>query len=69
MVAEMSFRKLDAPQLVAKVASGTKYDNGNEVGQPLSSFYTPIDNSSLAALIDLNAYYLVNGLLILSTLV
>ena len=31
MVAEMSFRKLDAPHLVAKVASGTKYDNGKEV--------------------------------------
>lgn len=31
MVAEMSFRKLDAPHLVEKVARGTKYDNGKEV--------------------------------------
>ncbi len=31
MVAEMSFRKLDASHLVEKVARGTKYDNGEEV--------------------------------------
>jgi putative transposase len=31
MIAEMSFRKLDAPQLVANVARGTKYENGDEV--------------------------------------
>jgi putative transposase len=31
MVAEMSFRKLDAPHLVEKVAEGKKYDNGKEV--------------------------------------
>jgi putative transposase len=31
MVAEKSFRKLDAPQLVIKVAQGTKYDNGKEM--------------------------------------
>jgi len=31
MVAEKSFRKLDAPQLVEKVARGTKYDNGKEI--------------------------------------
>ena len=31
MVAEMSFRKLNAPHLVDKVARGTKYDNGKEV--------------------------------------
>ena len=31
MVAEMSFRKLDAPQLVEKVAEGAKYDNGKEI--------------------------------------
>jgi transposase-like protein len=31
MVAELSFRKLDAPHLVEKVARGTKYDNGKEV--------------------------------------
>jgi transposase-like protein len=31
MVAEKSFRKLNAPQLVGKVARGTKYDNGKEL--------------------------------------
>ena len=31
MVAEMSFRKLNAPYLVEKVARGAKYDNGKEV--------------------------------------
>jgi putative transposase len=31
MIAEMSFRKLDAPQLVDKVARGQKYTNGQEV--------------------------------------
>ncbi len=31
MVAEMSFRKLNAPQLVERVAQGTKYENGQEV--------------------------------------
>lgn len=31
MVAEKSFRKLNAPQLVGKVARGTKYDNGKEM--------------------------------------
>jgi transposase-like protein len=31
MVAEMSFRKLNAPQLVDKVARGAKYENGEEV--------------------------------------
>jgi len=31
MVAQMSFRKLDAPHLVEKVARGTKYDNGKKV--------------------------------------
>jgi transposase-like protein len=31
MVAEKSFRKLNAPQLVGKVARGTKYDNGKEI--------------------------------------
>jgi transposase-like protein len=31
MIAEMSFRKLDAPQLVDKVARGQKYANGQEV--------------------------------------
>ena len=31
MVAEMSFRKLDAPNLVEKVAEGKKYDNGKEI--------------------------------------
>ena len=31
MVAEKSFRKLDAPQLVNNVAQGSKYDNGKEI--------------------------------------
>ena len=31
MVAELSFRKLNAPLLVEKVAEGKKYDNGKEV--------------------------------------
>ena len=31
MIAELSFRKLDAPQLVDKVARGAKYENGDEV--------------------------------------
>jgi transposase-like protein len=31
MVAEKSFRKLDAPLLVEKVADGKKYDNGKEI--------------------------------------
>jgi len=31
VVAETSFRKLDAPHLVEKVARGAKYDNGKEV--------------------------------------
>lgn len=31
MVAEMSFRKLNAPELVEKVATGVKYRNGGEV--------------------------------------
>lgn len=31
MVAEMSFRKLDAPELVAKVVDGTRYKNGEEI--------------------------------------
>ena len=31
MVAELSFRKLNAPQLVEKVAEGKKYDNGKEI--------------------------------------
>lgn len=30
MVAEMSFRKLDAPLLAEKVAEGKRYDNGKE---------------------------------------
>ena len=31
MVAEMSFRKLDAPELVAKVVDGTRYEDGEEI--------------------------------------
>jgi hypothetical protein len=31
MVAKMSFRKLDEPQLIEKVGRGTNYDNGKKV--------------------------------------
>jgi putative transposase len=31
LIAEMSFRKLDAPHLVEKVARGAKYENGKEI--------------------------------------
>ncbi len=31
MVAEMNFRKLDAPELVAKVVDGTRYEDGKEI--------------------------------------
>jgi transposase-like protein len=31
MVAEMSFRKLNAPELVAKVVDGTRYEDGEEI--------------------------------------
>ena len=31
MVAEMSFRKLDAPELVAKVVDETRYEDGEEI--------------------------------------
>jgi putative transposase len=31
MIAEMSFRKLDAPHLVERVAEGKRYENGKEV--------------------------------------
>jgi hypothetical protein len=31
MVAEMSFRKLNAPNLVEKVAEGKKYESGKEI--------------------------------------
>ena len=31
MIAEMSFRKLDAPKLVDKVAHGQQYANGQQV--------------------------------------
>ena len=31
MVAEMSFRKLDAPSLVEKVAEGKQYEDGEEI--------------------------------------
>jgi len=33
MIAEMSFRKLDAPELDAKVADGTRYEDGEEIRQ------------------------------------
>ncbi len=31
MIAEMSFRKLNAPELVAKVVDGTRYEDGKEI--------------------------------------
>jgi hypothetical protein len=31
MVAELSFRKLDAPHLTEKIVEGKKYHNGEEV--------------------------------------
>ena len=31
MIAELSFRKLDAPKMIDKVARGLKYANGQEV--------------------------------------
>ena len=37
MVAEMSFRKLNAPELVEKVAGGTKYRNGEEVKEKVAA--------------------------------
>ena len=46
MVAEKSFRKLDAPQLVEKVAEGKNTITERKSGSPPKSFYTPIDNGS-----------------------
>jgi len=37
MVAELSFRKLNAPELVEKVARGTKYNNGEEVKEKVAA--------------------------------
>ena len=37
MVAEMSFRKLNAPELVEKVARGTKYNNGEQVKERVAA--------------------------------
>lgn len=37
MIAEMSFRKLNAPELVEKVARGTKYNNGEQVKQKVAA--------------------------------
>jgi transposase-like protein len=37
MVAEMSFRKLNAPELVQRVASGTKYNNGEQVKEKVAA--------------------------------
>jgi putative transposase len=37
MVAEMSFRKLNAPELVDKVAHGTKYNNGEQVKERVAA--------------------------------
>jgi len=44
MVAELSFRKLNALNLVEKVAEGKKYDNGKEIRvAPPNSFLPTID--------------------------
>ena len=37
MVAQMSFRKLNAPELVEKVARGTKYNNGEQVKEKVAA--------------------------------
>jgi len=37
MVAEISFRKLNAPELVEKVARGTKYNNGEQVKERVAA--------------------------------
>jgi putative transposase len=37
MVAEMSFRKLNAPELVERVARGTKYNNGEQVKERVAA--------------------------------
>ena len=37
MVAEMSFRKLNAPELVQRVAGGTKYNNGEQVKERVAA--------------------------------
>jgi len=37
MVAEMSFRKLNAPELVEKVACGMKYNNGEQVKEKVAA--------------------------------
>jgi len=37
MVAEMSFRKLNAPELVGTVARGTKYNNGEQVKERVAA--------------------------------
>ena len=45
MIAEMSFRKLDAPELVAKVVDGTRYEDG--IDGKGSSAYGAIDYSTM----------------------
>jgi hypothetical protein len=48
MVAEMRFRTLDAPELVAKVIGGTQYEDGEEIQEDRgtgSPFYVLLDNS------------------------
>ena len=37
MVAEGSFRKLNAPELVEKVVCGAKYNNGEEVKEKVAA--------------------------------
>src|SRR5690606_33888324 len=49
MVAQKRFRRLKAPELLAKVYAGARYEDGIEVtekGSPPEHVYTPIDASS-----------------------
>jgi hypothetical protein len=52
-VAEQSWRKLNAPELMQDVYHGTRFKDGiavqtkpNRQGKPPESFYTPIDKTS-----------------------
>jgi hypothetical protein len=45
LIAERTFRKLDAPELLAKVAEGVAYIDGIRVKQPLTG---PVDEKAAA---------------------
>jgi len=47
MVAEMNFRKLNAANLVEKVAEGKSTIKEKKSGSPPKSFCIPIDNGSV----------------------